>query len=156
MISVLIPSDESYFHCYAEGLFVSKLSAGEETQITLDDNYPFFLYFHFPHHRRIYICYTSPTKNKFHIFNVNKDVNVIAIIEGARAFDRFKNTMDYLNVVTGGEFYTLPPAFFWQLSWLCKFGKNNRMNLERLVKTYKSEITYKKDVKWSEKNILEC
>lgn len=153
MISILIPSKDNYFHCYAEGLFVSKLNIDDETEITLDDTYPFILYYHFPHHRRIYICSTQTSKNKFHIYNVNKDFNIIGIIEGSRAFDRFKKAMDFLNTVTRGEVYKLPCTFFWQLSYLCKFGKNSQMNIEHLIKSYKTDITFEKEIKWSEKNI---
>ncbi len=154
MISVLIPSDDNYYHIYAEGVFVSQHNDNNQTEIVLDDNYPFILYYYFPYHSRIYICCTKEkcSKNLFSLYNVNKDFSIIAVLEGRRSFDRFKRTMDYLNQKTDGEVYKLPVSFFWQLAYLCKFGKNSSYNIEKLTKRYNYKITYKKDVQWFQKN----
>lgn len=154
MISVIIPTEDNYYHIYAEGVLFSSRQIEEKTEITLDDKYPFILYYYFPHHNRIYICCSPDNckKNIFSLYNVDKEFSIIALLEGRRSFDRFKNTMDYLNHVTYGEVYKLPGQYFWQLAYLCKFGLNNRYNVERLTKRYNLFIKYDKDIKWSEKN----
>ena len=120
MISVLIPSEDNYYHIFAEGVFVSKHRENNQTEITLDDNYPFILYYHFPYHARIYICCSKENcgKNLFSLYNVNKEFSIISILEGRRSFDRFKRVMDYLNQKTEGEVYKLPVSYFWQLAYL--------------------------------------
>lgn len=154
MISVLIPSEDNYYHIFAEGVFVSKQIENNQTEITLDDNYPFILYYHFPHHARIYICCSKEkcSKNLFSLYNVNKEFSIISILEGRRSFDRFKRAMDYLNQKTEGEVYKLPVSYFWQLAYLCKKGRNNSYNIETLTKRYNYKIKYKKEVEWYQKN----
>ena len=77
MISVRIPPKENYFHVYAEGVFVSRQKEEESFIITLDDNYPFILYYHFPKCAKIYICCNKETfKN-----NVWPAANVMFIVE---------------------------------------------------------------------------
>ena len=90
MISVLIPSEDNYYHIFAEGVFVSKNRENNQTEITLDDNYPFILYYHFPYHARIYICCSKENcgKNLFSLYNVNKEFSIISILEGRRSLDR--------------------------------------------------------------------
>lgn len=154
MISVLIPSEENYFHIYAEGVFHSMQHIENETEIVLDDKYPFILFYTFPYHNRIYICCSKEicNKNLFSLYNVNKEFSIISILEGRRSFDRFKKSLDYLKQKTNGEILKLPAAFFWQLAYLCKIGHNNSYNLEKLTKKYNYKIVYKKEVKWSRKN----
>ena len=154
MISIQIPPKGNYFHVYAEGVFVSRQKEEESFIITLDDTYPFILYYHFPKCAKIYICCNKETckNNVYSIFNVDKDFSIISFLEGRRSFDRFKNSMDYLKKVTEGEVYKLPPAYFWQLGHLCKFGLNSRYNLEALTKKYNYKIKYNKDIKWSHEN----
>lgn len=151
MISIIIPSEENFYHVFAEGVFCYEKQIENETEITLDDTYPFILYYYFPHHNRIYICSTETKIKKSKIYNVNKEFGIVCILEGRRSFDRFKNTMDYLKHVTYGEVYKLPVQYFWQLAYLCKFGLNNSFNIEKLTKRYNLFIKYDKDLKWSEK-----
>ena len=154
MISITIPPEDNYYHIYAEGVFLSQHIENNITEITLDDNYPFILYYYFPFHARIYVCCSKEKcGNNIHsLYNVNKDFSIVAILEGRRSFDRFKRAMDYLNQKTNGEVYKLPASYFWQLAYLCKMGKNNSYNIEHLTKRYNYRITYKKEVKWYQKN----
>ena len=154
MISISIPSDDNYYHLYAEGVFLSKHTKHNQTEITLDDNYPFILYYYFPYHARIYICCNKETcsKNLFSLYNVSKEFSIISILEGRRSFDRFKRVMDYLNQKTEGQVYKLPASYFWQLAYLCKTGRNNSYNIEQLLKKYNHKITFKKDITWFQKN----
>lgn len=154
MISVSIPSDDNYYHIYAEGVFISQHTENNQTEITLDDNYPFILYYYFPYHARIYICCNKENCSKylFSLYNVSKEFSIISILEGRRSFDRFKRVMDYLNQKTEGQVYKLPPSYFWQLAYLCKTGKNSSYNIETLTKRYNFEIKYKKEVRWYQKN----
>lgn len=157
MISILIPDDNNYFKTYAEGVFIKQQLYEGQVEITLDDNYCFFLYYTFPHHSRVYIC-CSPEKCKMNvisIYNVNKNFAILSKLEGRRSFDRFKNAMSYLNKITKGEIYKLPTQFFWQLAQLCKTGKNSNHNLEYLVKKYKYDITYDKGLLCTRENTLD-
>lgn len=155
MISVIIPPKENYFHCYAEGVLIDlQKKTNGETEVFLDENHPFILYYYFNHHARIYICCSAAIcrTNNFTIYNVSKPFSIIGIIEGRRSFDRFKNAMDYLKAATNGEFYKLPVSYFYQLGYLCMNGKNSNLNLEMLTKRYNFTITYRKDIEWSARN----
>lgn len=157
MISILIPEENNYFKTFAEGVFVSKQIFNNQVEITLDDNYCFNLFYTFPHHSRVYICCsTNKSKiNNISIYNVSKEFAIICKLEGRRSFDRYKQAMSYLNKITIGEFYKLPITFFWQLAQLCKTSKNSNDNIEMLVKRYKYDITYKKELLCSQENTLD-
>ncbi len=151
-VRIRIPKDE-YFTTYAEGFFLGEQIIDNEVYILLDEKYPVILYYTYHNHRRLYICSDPAVTNFKNICsfpNVSKELAVITQLRG-RAFDLFKENMDYFNAATKGKVYELPASFFWELSFQCKKKCNTRETINRLWSLY-NPLEKLTDVKWEKKH----
>ena len=148
--TVTIPVDNEHYSLYAEGVFVRKTVTEQQSFITLNDDFCILLYYTVHTWRHLYVCVATRLFPYCpHNFNESDaPLSVIADLSG-RAYDRFKRSMRYLNAATRGAFYRFPPAFFWQLASLCRFGKNDRLNLQMLVYQYDKTIIIPEHIKWN-------
>ena len=138
-----IPKEGFIPTVYGEGILKQKSFNDGEVEIYLDSNYCVTIYYTYKLHRRLYIC-CSDNKAKTNLLELpylNRKVAVIAQLRN-RDFDRYKEAMSYLNKTTKGEFYKLSPSFFWQLSILCRTGKNDNINIKKLVFQYNPNIQF--------------
>ena len=147
--TVTIPKDNEHYSLYAEGIFIRKTVTEQQSFITLNDDFCITLYYTVHTWRHLYVCVATRLFPDYpHTFNESDaQLSVIADLTG-RAYDRFKRSMHYLNVATLGAFYRFPPSFFWQLASLCRFGKNNRLNLRLLVYQYDKTIIIPERIQW--------
>lgn len=76
--------------------------------------------------------------------NVSENMSLVAHCRG-RGFDRFKRSLEYLKEASDKKVMELPPAFWWQFAYLCNKGKNDRLNLNRLLMNYNVGV---KKVEW--------
>lgn len=134
-IKMIVPRDKLYtLFCEGRLLHIEKLP--NKFELTMDFDYPVVLYYTHRHHRRLYII-TKPCKP---FIMENADVlspfSIIGQLRG-RSFDRFKRSMWYIKKKTLGSCYTFPPSFYFKLLFLANNGKNDRFNLNQLIKQYK-------------------
>ena len=142
-IRILIPKKGSIPSVYAEGVFIGKDFYKGDVEIVLDSGYCTTVYYTYKLHRRLYVC-CKPGKNGEYataLPMVNQTVTVLTQLRG-RHFDRYKEAMSLLNKATKGQFYKLPPQFFWQLSILCRTGKNTNFNIKNLIRRYSPGILF--------------
>ena len=147
-LRVLIPKKGDFPSVYAEGVFAGKDFYNGEVEILLDSRYCTTVYYTYKLHRRLYIC-CVPEKQKgisTTLPRISKAVTVISQLRG-RHFDRYKEGMSFLNQATKGQFYKLPPQFFWQLSILCRSGKNSNFNIKNLVRRYSPQMLFEEKQK---------
>lgn len=147
-LTVRIPRGEKEHTIYAEGLLTDMTVTDEYAFVTLDDNYTVFIYYRLGTFRRIYVCAREDLYPGVRHYFPEADASMctLAIMEG-RSFDRFKRSMNFLARATSKKFYRYPPSFFWQLSELCRRGRNSRLNLALLVRNYDKSIRMG-DIKW--------
>ena len=147
--TIAIPVKNGHYTLYAEGVFIRKKFLDGRSFITLDGKFVIVLYYTVYEWRHLYVCIAKELLPDYEItFNeCSMSLSVIADLTG-RAYDRFKRSMDYLNKATGGMFYKLPPSFFWQLAWLSRHGKNDRLNIRRLVHKYDKNIRVPERIRW--------
>ncbi len=142
-IRILIPKKDSIPSVYAEGVFLGKDFYKGDVEIILDSDYCTTVYYTYKLHRRLYVCCNPGKKgiNATALPMVNQEVTILTQLRG-RHFDRYKEAMSLLNKATKGQFYKLPPQFFWQLSILCRTGKNSNFNIKNLVRRYSPGILF--------------
>lgn len=139
-VTVRIPRLLNYT-LYAEGFLCGIERDGADFLVTLDFSFPVILYYTYRYHRRIYIisrpCPPCITKSR----DVSREFSIISQLRG-RSFDRFKRSVKYIADRTGRTCFGFPAAFFWQLSYLCIAGKNDRINLNLLIKKYSPRFSF--------------
>lgn len=140
-IYVLIPKeDSSYpFTCYAEGSFIRIEDAITEYQISFKEDDILIVFFHFPHHRRLYITVPKgkiDTLEDIDFWNISEERQILAELRG-RCFDRLKLSIRILKEITKGACFSYPVSFWSQLIMLIQQNKHSKMNLQFLCEAYK-------------------
>lgn len=147
-VFVKIPKGSAGLTLYAEGLLLGKEDKKTYYELELSKNKVIILYykFHFNHRRLYIVCAPELMDNCFvkSFSLVSDNMSVIAELHG-RGFDRFKRTMEYLVKASDSAVLDLPPVFFFQLAYLCRNEKNDRVNLKKLSSNYNLEL---KEVEW--------
>lgn len=140
-VTVHIPQHSKDYTLYAEGFLCGIEKDGEDFLVTLDFSFPVILYYTYRYHRRIYIITRPYPPFAVRNSDVNREFSIISQLRG-RSFDRFKRSVKYIADRTGRTCFGYPAAFFWQLSYLCIAGKNDRVNLELLIKKYSPKFSF--------------
>lgn len=147
-VYVHIPKKDNGITLFAEGTLLSQIDKDQYYELELAKSKCIVLYYklHFNHRRLFIVCDPRLMQNKFvkDFTLVSDSLSVIAELHG-RGFDRFKRSIEYLNKATDNQIMDLPPAFFWQLAYICRNGKNDKANLNKLANNYNLDV---KEVVW--------
>lgn len=143
IVSVFIPPGEQLFSLYADGDLVRR-DGDEEVGYTLEfrADSMLSLFYHSRHHRRCYVTVDPAIVESWGLSRcllegVDRLRSVVAVLEG-RAFDRFKRTLWQLGR-SCPDCHRLKPLFWVRFAWLCRYGRNSWMNVERLLKEFGGE-----------------
>lgn len=140
-VMVKIPSGANYT-LYAEGVLLGMEFYGADYIVSLDFSYPVVLYYTFHYHRRVYVIMRPSGCDVCRCSDVSSPFSIITQLRG-RSFDRFKRSLSYIVKKTNG-FHKFPPEFYFKLSFICSQGKNDMVNLNRLIEKY---YTCRQDLK---------
>lgn len=132
-VMVKIPGGANYT-LYAEGVLLGMEFYGADYIVSLDFSYPVVLYYTFHYHRRLYIIMRASGRDVYRCHDVSSPFSIISQLRG-RSFDRFKRSLAYIVKKTSG-FHQFPPEFYFKLSFICSQGKNDMVNLNRLIEKY--------------------
>lgn len=149
IITAKIPKNNNNYSIYVEGTLVSQIDCGSYYELEFSKGKILILYYNFKlKHRRLYIvCNPDQMENSYEKFflGLSDKMSIIAELRG-RGFDRFKRSIDYLKKATENQIMSLPPAFWFQMAYICRNGINNRFNLNNLVIRYGLTI---KEIEWN-------